>query len=398
MPKDTSSPFTPGFPVPVDFFVGRLAEIERLKKKVARAESGRLEVGYLVGERAIGKSSLASFIRFLAERENRMIGLHTFLGGVISLEGMVHRIFDRLLKESVGTSWHEKVRKFFGNHIREVDLFGINIEFEAPTQDLRHMVHDFAPALRSLVERVKDEKKGIVLVLDDFNGLATSLDFANWLKSLVDEIATSQKPLPLYLLLVGLEERRQELIKLQPSLARVFDLVEIGAWSSDETKSFYQKAFSRVGMEVEAQALKLLARFTGGLPVLAHEIGDAAFNLDDDGRIDGTDAMTAVIEAADIVGRKHLEPQVIKAIRSTHYRSILRKLTREPFMAEFERGEVMKSLSRDEGRVFDNFLRRMSELMVIGRDPERGPGAYRFANLLHYLYFQMEAERAREKR
>jgi hypothetical protein len=67
-------------------------------------------------------------------------------------------------------------------------------------------------------------------------------------------------------------------------------------------------------------------------------------------------------------------------------------------MAEFERGEVMKSLSRDEGRVFDNFLRRMSELMVIGRDPERGPGAYRFANLLHYLYFQMEAERAREKR
>jgi len=398
MPKDTSSPFTPGLPVPVDFFVGRLAEVERLKKRVARAESGRLEVGYLVGERGIGKSSLASFVRFLAERENRMIGLHTFLGGVTSLEEMVRRVFDRLLKESVGTSWHEKVRKFFGNHIREVDLFGISIEFGASTQDLRRLVHDFAPALRNLVERVKDEKKGIFLVLDDFNGLATSRDFANWLKSLVDEIATSQKLLPLCLLLVGLEERRQALIELQPSLARVFDLVEIRAWSTDETRTFYQNAFSRVGMEVEAQALELLARFAGGLPVLAHEIGDAGFNLDTDGRIDGTDAMNAVIEAADIIGRKHLELQVFNAIRSARYRSILRKLAREPFMAKFERSEVMKRLSGDEGRVFDNFLRRMSELMVVSKDPERGPGAYRFTNLLHYLYFQMEAERAREKR
>ena len=314
------------------------------------------------------------------------------------MEEMVRRVFDRLLKESVDKSWHDKVRKFFGNHIHEVGLFGISVEFGAPAQDLRRLVHDFAPALRNLVERVKDEKKGIFLVLDDFNGLATSLDFANWLKSLVDEIATSQKLLPLYLLLVGLEERRQALIELQPSLARVFDLVEIRAWSSDETRTFYQSAFSRVGMEVEAQALELLARFAGGLPVLAHEIGDAAFNLDADGRIDSTDAMNAVIEAADIIGRKHLEPQVFNAIRSARYRSILRKLTRKPFMVKFERSEVMKSLSGDEGRVFDNFLRRMSELTVVSRDPEQGPGAYRFTNLLHYLYFQMEAERARERR
>lgn len=104
MPKDTSSPFAPGLPVPVEFFVERLAEIERLKKKMARAESGRLEVAFLIGERGIGKSSLASFVRFLAEREYQMIGLHTFLGGVTSLEEMARRVFDRLLKESVGTS------------------------------------------------------------------------------------------------------------------------------------------------------------------------------------------------------------------------------------------------------------------------------------------------------
>jgi hypothetical protein len=309
---------------------------------------------------------------------------------------MARRVFDRLLKESVGTSWHEKVKNFFGDRIRQVDLFGISVEFGAPTQDLRRLVHDFAPALRNLIERVKDDKKGILLILDDINGLASSLDFANWLKSLVDEITTSQKPLPLCLLLVGLEERRQALIGLQPSLARVFDLVEIRAWSREETRTFYQNAFSRVSMEVEEQALETLTHFAGDLPVLAHEIGDAAFTLDTDGRIDASDSAKAVMLAADIVGRKHLEPQVFQAIRSTRNRSILRKLAREPFKVRFERGEVLKRLSGEEVRVFDNFLRRMSKLDVISRDPEQGAGVYHFTNLLHYLYFSMEAERARE--
>ncbi len=395
MPRDVSSPFTPGLPVPVEFFVGRLNEIEHLRKKVVSAQSGHLEVVFLIGERGIGKSSLASFVRFLSERNHQVLGLHTFLGGVTSLEEMVRRVFDRLLKESVGKSWHGKIKQFFGNRIREIGLFGITMEFEAPTQDLRRMVHDFAPALRNLADRVKDEKRGLFLVLDDINGLASSSEFANWLKSLVDEIATSQQPLPLCLLLVGLEERRQALIGIQPSLARVFDLVEIRAWSTDETRTFYKNAFSSVGMDVEDQALDLLVRYTGGLPVIAHEIGDGTFTVDNDGRIDEDDAINGVIAAADIIGRKHLEPQVFRAIRSTRYRSILRKLAGQPFEATFQRSEVRKRLSGDEARVFDNFLRRMSQLNVVTRDLERGAGVYRFTNLLHYLYFRIEAAHAR---
>jgi hypothetical protein len=397
MPKDYS-PFIPGLPVPVEFFVGRLAEVGRLKDKVASAVSGRLQVAFLSGERGIGKSSLASFVRFLTERDNQALGLHAFLGGVTSLEEMVRRVFDRLLKESASASWHQKVREFFGNHVRQVGLFGVSVEFEAPAQDLRRIVHDFAPALRKLVERLKDEKKGIFLALDDINGLAVSEEFANWLKSLVDEIATARQPLPLFLLLVGLEERRQSLIELQPSLARVFDLVEIRAWTSEETRTFYRNAFTSVGMIVEDAALGTLVRYAGGLPVLAHEIGDAVFTADRDGRIDRQDALDGIMTAADIIGRKHLEPQVFQAIRSTRYRAILRKLAREPLEVSFQRRQALQRLSRDEIRVFDNFLRRMHQLGVLTRDPERGAGAYRFANLLHYLYFWLEAERTRESR
>lgn len=396
LPKEYS-PFTPGQPVPLEFFVGRLAEVNHLKGKAeVAAATGRLQVAFLSGERGIGKSSLASFVRYLAERDNRFLGVHAFLGGVTSLEEMVRRVFDRLLKESVGRTWHEKVKSFFGGYVRKVGLFEVSIEFGAPTQDLKRFVQDFAPNLRKLIERLKEDHKGVFIVLDDINGLANSQDFANWLKSLVDQVATEREPLPLCLVYVGLEERRQSLIQLQPSLARIFNLVDIRAWKNQETREFFNQAFSRVNISVDGDAMEFLARYAGGLPMLAHEIGDAVFKLDTDSRIDRPDAIAGIVEAADIVGRKHLEPQVFQAIRSAKYRAILRKVSVEPFEPRFKRAELRARLAKEEEKVMDNFLTRMKDLGVIRPDLERGPGAYCFDNILHYLYFWLEAERARE--
>lgn len=89
---------------------------------------------------------------------------------------------------------------------------------------------------------------GLALILDDINGLASMQPFADWLKSLIDEIALDAEPTALCLIIVGLEERRQSLIELQPSLARAFKLFQI------------------------------------------QEIGDATFAEDTDKRIDGDDA------------------------------------------------------------------------------------------------------------
>jgi len=395
MPKEYS-PFTPGVPVPIEFFVGRVAEVDRLKTAAKESTSGRLRVSFLTGERGIGKSSLAFFVRVLAEREHQVVGLHTFLGGVTSLEEMVRRVFDRLLKESIGKTWEGKVRDFFGNHIRQVGLFGVSVELGTPDRDLGRMVHDFVPAVRRLVDRLRDERKGLFLILDDINGLAVSAPFANWLKSIVDEIATSDEPLPLCLILVGLEDRRQALIDRQPSLARVFDIVDIRPWTQEEGTTFFQTAFSKVNVKIADAALSMLVRYSGGLPVLAHEIGDAVYRTDQDGTIDYDDAVVGILSAAEIVGRKYIEPRIFEAIRSERYRAILRKIVTQRFDIRFKRGDLRKDLTSDEAKVLDNFLRRMKGLGVVKTDPEGGPGAYRFDNLLHYLYISLASSRAQK--
>ncbi len=386
-----TSPFRPGQPAPIESFVGRVDEIKRLHAMVKASAQGRFKIGFVSGERGIGKSSLASFVRHLSEHESTIAGCHVFLGGVQDLKEMLRRTFDRLLKESMDKPWHGKIKEFFGNHVRKAGLLGITLELDLQDRDLSTLAHDFVPTVRRLLDSLKGHKSALLLILDDINGLAGSEVFANWLKSTVDEISTSQRKAPLCVLVVGLEERRQELVAKQPSLARVFELIDIAPWSDDEVVEFYRNSFDSVNATIAAADIRQLTRFTGGLPVLAHEIGDAVWRTARDLKINSREVSRGISTAAEMIGRKLLEPRIFSAIRSERYRSILRKMADEPRM-RFRRSELVERLTGEERRVMDNFLQRMKRLGALETDPE-AQGGYRFPNLLHALYFWMESRR-----
>ena len=385
------SPFRPGAPAPVELFVGRLREIETLQGYIRHAAAQRPRLVFLSGERGIGKSSLAHFIRFVAEQDLKAVGLHTFLGGVQELPELVRRTFDRLVKEAVDKPWYGRVQEFFGGHVKKVGLFNFSVEFTADSTELERAVHDFTPALHQLMQQLKSEKEVLVIIFDDINGLAEAPAFANWLKSQLDEMSTARDPLPVCIMLAGLDERRQSIIRRQPSLARSIDVVNIEPWSEEESAEFYRNTFHSVDIQIDDAAMAHLVKFAGGLPMLAHEIGDAVFKIDSDKRIDADDAFKGIVTAADIVGRKHIEPSVFQALRSDKYRSILRHVARGQALDGFRRSDLAAELPDNEKKVLDNFLQRMQKLGVITKDPEGGPGAYRFTNRLHALYFRLEA-------
>ena len=57
------SPFYPGQPVPIEFFIGRIDEIGRVTRSLSQVETGKPRAIFLTGEYGIGKSSLAGFMR-----------------------------------------------------------------------------------------------------------------------------------------------------------------------------------------------------------------------------------------------------------------------------------------------------------------------------------------------
>ena len=63
--------------------------------------------------------------------------------------------------------------------------------------------------------------------MDEINGIAGNPQFAHFLKGLVDTNAMSGKPLPLLLVLCGVEERRRKLIQCYKPVERLFDIISV---------------------------------------------------------------------------------------------------------------------------------------------------------------------------
>lgn len=382
------SPFTPGNPVPVELFVGRSSQLEEILKNVKQARTGKQENIFLAGERGIGKSSFAKFVCNMACKE-KLLSVHVFLGQVTSLDEMVRRVFEELIKVSNTQSWYEKISGYFKDKIQQIDLFGVAVSFNPSEEDTRDIVNNFSFALSNIAEKIKPEKSGLFIVLDDIDAISKTPEFANWYKSFVDRVATHSNFFPICIMLIGLPEFRDNLSKNQPSLMRVFRVVEIEKLQDQEVRDFFERAFKKVNILVEEQAMKIMVKYSSGLPTIMHEIGDAIFWVDTDGIVNVDDVGKGVIIAAGNIGKKYLDPLVYRAIRSEKYRSILRKLGESP-ESRFKKTDIVAKLTPEEKKVFDNFLRKMRELGVIIADQESDRGTYKFINDIYPVYIFME--------
>jgi hypothetical protein len=105
------------------------------------------------------------------------------------------------------------------------------------------------------------------------------------------------------------------------------ELVDIEPMSSAEMREFFQRAFETAAMTVDEDAMEILIRFSAGFPKIMHLIGDWAYWTDQDQRIDVDDAIEAVVDAAEDFGKKYVDQQVLAALRSIDYRSILAEIT-----------------------------------------------------------------------
>lgn len=387
------SPFYPGKPVPIEYFIARISEIKRLERSIKQTLSGRNENIFIMGERGIGKSSLAGFIRYIAEKKYDFIGTHCFLGGVKDLNEMIRLVFQRLFQEVKEKTIFEKLKNIFGDYVKEVKLFGMGVELTKDPSELRTILDNFLPTIREINETIKDNKKGIILILDDLNGISKVPEFANFLKSFVDELATSRNPLPLMIIFVGIPEIKENMVRYQSSVSRIFNVTDLLPMDKSESREFFMNNFEKVNISVSDDALLYMVDFSGGFPMLMHELGDAIFWLDKDNHIDEDDAIDGIFTAAEIVGRKHLDPQVYQVLRSETYRSILIKIGKLTLGKRFQRKNILENVSEKESKTFDNFLFKLKNLGIINKTENRGE--YKFSNMLYHLYIRFGSFRVK---
>jgi hypothetical protein len=193
-------------------------------------------------------------------------------------------------------------------------------------------------------------------------------------------------------MLCGVEDRWQEMVAAHEPVARIFEKVEIEAMTVPEMEKFFEQAFGSAQIKVNEDAMVVMARYSAGFPKIMHLVGDAAYWRDKDGTIDLDDAYSAVLAAADDVGKKYVDQQVYSALRSEDYRSILTKIGKMGSgEMSFSKDRVVELLTASEKAKFDNFLQKMKKLKVLRSGEVRGE--YVFNNRMVRLYIWLESSK-----
>ncbi|PYV36682.1 MAG: hypothetical protein DMG09_16590 [Acidobacteria bacterium] len=396
------SPFYPGQPVPVELFVGRAKQIDRIMNRaVAQVSAGKPIAVFVQGEYGIGKSSIAGFVQWIAEKHQALHGIYAPLGGARERSDVAVTVLEATLRSGAfDPKRSEKVRNWLAKYIGRQELFGFTLNAEALRKDAPSLATPFGMLgfLTETVERLKDDGiKGIFLVLDEINGITENPQFANFIKGLVDTNAMSSKPLPLLLMLCGVEERRRQMIQKHQPVDRIFDVIEIESMDVKEMEAFFQRAFDSVSMPVEPSAMSILTQYSAGFPKIMHLVGDAAFWIDRDGIIKQADALTAVFLAAEEVGKKYVDQQVYRALRSPDYKSILAKIGKmDPDTMSFKKADVASGLTESEKKKFNNFLQEMKSLNVLRSGDVPGEYIFNVRMVRLYIWLQSLEEKNRQ--
>jgi len=387
------SPFYPGQPVPVELFVGRKEQIDRvLGRGAAQAAAGKPVSFFIQGEYGIGKSSIAGFLQAVAEKQYGLHPIYVPLGPADTIDDVAAGVLEATLRSGAfEPTRSERIRNWLSKYIGEQSLFGFTVHAENLRKDAPSIAAGMLPFLAEVHARLRDTGvSGLFVVLDEINGMAGNPRFAHFIKGLVDTNAMSRKPVPLLLALCGVEERRREMIAHHQPIDRIFDVVEIEPMSAAEMREFFSKAFSSVGISLSDEALDTMCQYSAGFPKIMHLVGDAAYWQDTDGLIDGQDAFTAVVLAAEEVGRKYVDQQVYRALRSADYRSILNRIALlGPDQMAFDKRQAQKELTDVEKRKFNNFLQKMKGLKVLRSGETRGE--YVFNSRMVRLYIWLDS-------
>jgi len=120
-----------------------------------------------------------------------------------------------------------------------------------------------------------------------------------------------------------------------------------------------------------------------------HIIGDGTFWANQDNIIDKDDAQKGILIAAEDIGRKFVDQQVLRTLRSKDYHSILEKMSRMSFDLSFRKIDLERELSDSEKKKCNNFLQKMKRLGVLRSGDTQGE--YIFNSRLVRLYILLNS-------
>jgi len=394
------SPFNPQQPVDPDFFVGRDDSIKRVLHRAQESINGNLRIIYLAGKKGIGKTSLAHYCRLCIEKELGAIGFHVFLhgdSGPRTLKDFTYTTVERIIKSrSNEASVMSLIEKIFKKFILEVKVGGVTIKHKELNEFVPNNIPTFYDFLRNLDTELhkKDKSRGVVLILDELDFVASEQYFVDLLKGGSDIAGVDGKKDNILIILCGTIDVFHNMVSKVKRVGDIIDLIEIRRLSEKEVIEFYKRSFSYLSIAITQGGLSVLKQFVDGIPQLMHLIGEETYlNNHQDRAINKREAFIGVRAAAEVWGKKYLKEKIHKLFYNPKYAPIL-KIFQSNINIElkFSENQILNNLIVKDEDVLFEFLKALEALNVIHKHKDDDDEYWVFNDRLLSLYFQVPHE------
>ncbi len=384
---DRESPFQPGVSVSPSKFRGRQETIVKILRYVNKAIKGETQHFFLTGNRRMGKTSVAEFVKYYAQVKFDMVGVYVSNKGNNSIEHLTSEIIEAILNELPSQNLLSKIEELFKNHVEIIDLPGVKFKIKTDEITQRSFKENFPDLLKELFAQFPEDKQGLFIVIDDINGLSDSREFADWYKKFADTISVSDYyNLPVYMLLAGYPEKFDALVLHEESFGSIFHRANIGKLTDDEVDNFFTDIFNENNITIDEEALNLMIKFSSGLPLMMQQIGESIFWNINNNSIDIETAYKGIFSAANEISEKQIKP-ILNILNSEDCNVIMNYLV-ENNLRKFKREDLIENIEISE-KGLDTILSKMEKLDIIELINN---DTYSFINELYYIYFLIKFE------
>jgi DNA-binding HxlR family transcriptional regulator len=345
----------------------------------------------LTGERGIGKTSLASYTRWIAEEPNEILETDfKFATAYYTVErdqslvdvcrGLTSKLLASIDK-GIAQSCVEKLKSLklhFAVHVPGVGE--LKVDPEETTEVQSRLYGDFEKAIEKAWDELKTSYNGILLIVDEIHNLKT-FDGAGSFFKIVSEAWAVDGYRNAMFAVIGLPDVPANISSDDPSAPRVFSYVELTRLTSDESLSIIQKCIEGSGKTIDKNAAQTVATWSGGFPYFLHQLGYDAFEADTDQNITTDDISRGLIKSL-VQFERMFFGKLYKSVEGKQKQKIVDELS-EFFTQPRSAQELTKRLK------IPNLHQYLKPLEKDGIIEKVGP-RYRLSSQLLSIYVQLK--------
>ena len=338
----TTNPFNPNGIVSPSLFAGRIRQIDSILMKLSAVKEGMHSSFILHGERGIGKTALAKFIKYFAS-ENENIYKLNFKTSYYAVEknqtlkNALEVSINRLVSDLPSSALQNiqlKIKNFFKNGRFTFRTSLLEGDFKNKKIDNNFFKDETIQILSHLIDcsvccDPNSKKDGFLIIIDEIHNLTDLESAAQNLRSILNTLDVDNKSYVSFLL-IGYSDYAENLLKHEPSSKRLFDSIELKIMSEIESEELLKKGLDKVELTYEQKELSEFSKYAGGYPHSLQILGYNAYKMAKNRTIDKKVWLKAIVASAftlkqnefsnyySFEGRKTLKEKIMNILASVH--------------------------------------------------------------------------------